>query len=222
MRQDQILNRMARQFGIPEPSLRERLTSLRNKQSRFERKEPEAPATAPTKRLLRPGDLSPLERELLELIIVSPLVAPIALERVQPEWLQCEAAKQMLGAYQELEFAGQSLDFDDVLIALEDPSLKSLLVTLHEQANAKLSFTRETAESRLRALTFRMGEQQDVVRRQRQMLELQNNKLSEEDELSVLTDVIRQARLRQGLEARSVDASDPASGVSENGQPSPQ
>lgn len=200
MRQDQILGRMARQFGLPEPSLRERLKSLRDKQSKWIRKpEPEEPAQ-PKQRLMRPGDMSPLERELLELIIVSPLVAPVALERVQPEWLQCDAAKQMLNAYQELEFAGQPLDFDSVMIALEDPSLKSLLVTLHEQANAKLSFTRETAESRLRALTFRMGELQDVQRQQRQIVELGSNKKSEEEKLSLLTDVIRQARLRQGLE----------------------
>ena len=226
MRQDQILNRMSRQFGVPEASLRERLKSLREKQSRMIRKPEAEPAAQPAKRLLRPSDLSPLERELLELIIVSPLVAPVALERVQPEWLQCDAARQMLGAYQELEFAGQSLDFDSVLIALEDPSLKSLLVTLHEQANAKLSFTRETAESRLRALTFRMGELQDALRRQRQLVTLQSSRLSEEDELSLLTDVIRQARLRQGLEEKKPEdsdseASDSASGVTESGQPSP-
>lgn len=226
MRQDQILNRMSRQFGVPEASLRERLKSLREKQSRMIRKPEAETAAQPAKRLLRPSDLSPLERELLELIIVSPLVAPVALERVQPEWLQCDAARQMLGAYQELEFAGQSLDFDSVLIALEDPSLKSLLVTLHEQANAKLSFTRETAESRLRALTFRMGELQDALRRQRQLVTLQSSRLSEEDELSLLTDVIRQARLRQGLEEKKPEdsdseASDSASGVTESGQPSP-
>ena len=226
MRQDQILNRMSRQFGVPEGSLRERLKSLREKQSKLIRR-PEAESVAqPAKRLLRPSDLSPLERELLELIIVSPLVAPVALERVQPDWLQCDAARQMLDAYQELEFAGQSLDFESVLIALEDPSLKSLLVTLHEQANAKLSFTRESAENRLRALTFRMGELQDALRRQRQMVELQSSKLSEEDELSLLTDVIRQARLRQGLEEKKPEdsdseVSDSASGVTESGQPSP-
>ncbi len=230
MRQDQILNRMARQFGLPEPSLRDRLKSLREKQSKLIRRPEADTPTQPAKRLLRPSDLSPLERELLELIIVSPMVAPVALERVQPEWLQCDAARQMLDAYQELEFAGQSLDFDSVLIALEDPSLKSLLVTLHEQATAKLSFTRETAESRLRALTFRMGELQDVLRRQRQMVELGSKSKSEEEKLSLLTDVIRQARLRQGLEekkpevpqnqASETGASESASGVSENGQSS--
>jgi DNA primase len=127
MRQDQILNRMSRQFGVPEASLRERLSRLREKQSRFVRKTTQAAEASPVRRLARPSDLTPLERELLELVIVSPLVAPMALERVQPDWLQCDAARQMLDAYQELEFAGHPLDFESVLIALEDPSLKSLL-----------------------------------------------------------------------------------------------
>ena len=204
MRQDQILSRMARQFGLPEPSLRDRLKSLREKQSRLIRK-PEADAPAqPAQRLMRPSDMSPLERELLELIIVSPLVAPVALERVQPDWLQCDASRQMFNAYQELEYAGHPLDFDNVLIALEDPSLKSLLVTLYEQATAKLSFTRETAENRLRALTFRMGELQDVQRHQRQVVVLGSSQKSAEEKLSLLTDVLRQARLRQGLEEKKL------------------
>jgi DNA primase len=221
MRQDQILNRMSRQFGVPETSLRDRLTALRNQQSRIVRRDhaDQDKSKTPAQRLLRPGDLSPVERELLELIIVSPLVAPMALERVHADWLQSDAAREMLGAYQELEFAGHPLDFDNVLIALEDPTLKSLLVTLHEQATAKLSFTRDTAETRLRSLTFRMGEQQDEIRRQRQMLELQSSKLSDEDELALLNDVIRQARLRQGLDGKDSAPSTSGSGVPENGQP---
>lgn len=207
LRQNQILPRLARKFSIPEDSLRERLTGLRQKQSRFKRRG-DSPAELP-KRLLRPGDLSPFERELLELIIVAPQVAPIALERVQSGWLECEAAQQMLDAYQQLEFSGQSLEFDSVLVALEDPSLKSLLVTLNEQANAKLQYTRDSAEERLRVLTHRMGEQRDQLRRQQQMTDLQNPDLTEKEELSVLEDVIRQARLRQGLVENGTPSGEP-------------
>lgn len=199
LRQNQVLPRLARKFSIPEESLREQLTALRNKQSRYKRRDNQESNDETSKRLLRPGDLSPYERELLELIIVAPQVAPIALERVQSGWLECDAAQAMLDAYQQLEFSGQSLEFDSVLVALEDPSLKSLLVTLHEQANAKLGYTSESAEDRLRVLTHRMGERQDEMRRQQQVSELQKSDLSETEELDVLQDVIRQARLRQGL-----------------------
>ncbi len=100
--------------------------------------------------------------------------------------------------------------FDSVLNALENPSLKSLLVTLYEQANAKLEFTKDTAENRLRVLTHRMGEQQDVVRRQQQITQLEKKELSENDELDMLQDVIRQARLRQGLDQRNSSQAFPA------------
>ncbi len=105
----------------------------------------------------------------------------------------------MLDAYQELEFSGNSLEFESVLTNLEDYTLKSLLVTLYEQAKKKLPYTRDTAEHRLSVLTRRMGEQQDALRQQQQVSELQKNQYSEEEEMKLLQDVIRQAKLRQGL-----------------------
>ncbi len=47
-----------------------------------------AATNARPQRLARPGDLSPVERELLELIISAPNLAPMILERVQPDWLE--------------------------------------------------------------------------------------------------------------------------------------
>lgn len=207
LRQNQVLPRLARKFSLPEDSLRQRLTELRERQSRFKSRNDDQENVV--KELMRPGDLAPFERELLELIIVAPQVAPIALERVQPGWLECEAARQMLGAYQELEFSGNSLEFNSVLNNLEDPILKSLLVTLHEQANAKLQYTRDSAEDRLRVLTHRMGERQDALRRQQQVTDLQKNQFSEEEEMSVLQDIVLQAQLRQGILAQGQESSEP-------------
>jgi len=202
LRQNQILPRLARRFSIGEDALRERLTALRNKQARFATRQTPAADTPQRKPLLKPSDLAPFERELLELVIVAPQIAPLALERVQTGWLQCEAARQMLDAYQQLEFSGQSLEFDRVLNALEDPSLKSLLVTLYEQATKKLEYTSDTPENRLRVLTHRMGEQQDVLRRQQQITQLEKKELTAEAKSDMLQDVIRQARLRQGLDTK--------------------
>ncbi|MEZ6136279.1 MAG: DNA primase [Pirellulaceae bacterium] len=196
LRQNQVLPRLARQFSVPEQSLRERLSQMRSRQSRFKRKARED--DRPAVELIRPGDLQPFERELLELIIVAPQVAPIALERVQSGWLECEAARAMFDAYQQLEFSGESLEFTNVLNALENSSLKSLLVTLHEQATAKLHYTRDSAEHRLRVLTQRMGERQDALRRQREMDSLVKG-LPLEEEIDILQQIVRQARLRQGL-----------------------
>jgi DNA primase len=151
-------------------------------------------------RLLRPGDLTPVERELLELVISAPALAPLVLERVQPEWLESQAAQAMLDAYQDLEIEGHALDFDSVLLALEDPSLKSLLVTLAEQAKAKEQYVTDTPENRLRVLTQRMGQQQEERRRRRQLNTLQDGGLSHDDEMNLLSDMIRQARQSHGLD----------------------
>ncbi len=201
IRQNQLLPRLARQFGIPEDSLRQRLTSLRSRQSaipRYQRQDEEHTAQKPV-RIMKPSDLSPYERELIELIIIAPQVAPIALEQVQSEWLECEAARAMLDAYQQLEFSGAPLDFESVLVALEDPSLKSLLVTLHEQAQAKLIHNRQTPEERLRLLTERIGQRQQEADQQRLVAQLQRG-VSEKEEIDILQEAVRQARLRQGLQ----------------------
>jgi hypothetical protein len=87
-------------------------------------------------------------------------------------------------------------------------SLKSLLVTLHEQAHAKLAHTRESAEQRLLMLTQRLGERHEELRRQKKVEQLQKG-VSANEELDILQDVIRQARLRQGLKHHEPSAKEP-------------
>jgi DNA primase len=151
-------------------------------------------------RLVRPGDLTPVERELLELVISAPNLAPMVLERILPDWITSEAARRMLETYHELELEGQSLEFDSVLVSMEDPSLKSLMVTLYEQAQVKQQFVRDTPEQRLRVLTQRMGQQQEELQRRHQLSILANGGLDDQTELDLLSDFIRQARQSHGLE----------------------
>ncbi len=166
------------------------------------------PGSAVTRtRFMRPGDLNPIERELLELMISAPNVAPMVLERVMADWIECEAARCMLQAYRDLELEGHSLEFDSVLVALEDPSLKSLLVTLYEQAQVKQQFVKDSPEQRLRVLTQRLGQQQEELQRRRQLVLLEDGGLDDETELSLLNDFIRQARQSHGLDDKTEDES---------------
>ncbi len=199
VRQDQILARLSKQFGVVESTLRDRLSSLRrvvpkSRPDRLQDDQPQAP------KLVRPSDLLPLERELLELMIIAPHLAPIALERIMPEWLESAAAREMLQAYQQLESMGIDLAFDSVLNALEDASLKSLLVILFDKSQERQRFVKDTPEDRLRVLTQRMGERQEQMRRQQQENELGSERLDESEKLSLLNEMIRQARQRQGLQ----------------------
>ena len=198
LRQDQILARLSRQFAVAETTLRDRLSSLRRSAPRV--RADHSHSDVPPPKMVRPGDLSPLERELLELMIISPELAPMALERILPDWLQNASARAMLDAYQLLESQGVDLQFNSVLNALEDASLKSLLVILFDQAQVKQQYVKESPENRLRVLTQRMGEQQEQMRRQQQELELGSERLDESEKLSLLNEMIRQARQRQGVQ----------------------
>ena len=72
------------------------------------------------------------------------------------------------------------------------------------------NFVTRVIRQKIGVLTQRMGEQQDVHRRQQQISTLEKKELSPQDELDMLQDVIRQARLRQGLEHRhSTSAAQP-------------
>ncbi len=110
----------------------------------------------------------------------------------------------MLAAYHDLEFQGYSLEYDSVLLAIEDASLKSLLVTLYEQAQVKQQFVKDTPEQRLRVLTQRMGQRVEEQQRRRQLLQLEDGGLDDETELSLLSDFIRQARQSHGLDDRQI------------------
>ncbi|MBX3422479.1 MAG: DNA primase [Pirellulaceae bacterium] len=211
IRQNQVLTRLSRQFTIGEEVLRQQLSALRQRQSQLTqsvRSRAQEPQETAPPIAFHLSDLSPFERELLELLIIAPQVAPIVLERVQSGWLECKAARAMLDAYQQLDFSGVSLEFNSVLSAVEDPSLKSLLVTLHDQAAAKSSSTKASADERLRALTQRIGQRHDELRGL-QLVEQLRKGVSEKEEMDLLQDVIRQARLRQGLQTAALSA-DPA------------
>ena len=188
---------IAAENGVPAPHTNGAQSTISNDgQTRSEDSRPA--------RLARPGDLSPVERELLELIISAPHLAPIILERIQPDWIESPVARDMLTAYLDLEFQGYSLEYGSVLVAIEDASLKSLLVTLYEQAQVKQQFVKDTHEQRLRVLTQRMGQRAEEQQRRRQLLKLEDGGLDDETELNLLSDFIRQARQSHGLDDRQI------------------
>ncbi len=160
-------------------------------------------AEAP-KRIARPSDLAPIERELMELLVSAPSLAPVVLERVQPDWIESDMARAMFDAYQELELQGYSLEYASVLVAIEDASIKSLMVTLYEESLAKQKFVKDTPEQRLRVLTQRMGQRQEEQQRRRQLMQLEDGGLDDETELRLLTDFIRQARQSHGLDDNQI------------------
>ena len=81
---------------------------------------PPAQLPAPT---LQP--ITGIDRELFELLIESPDLAGTAVESIDPVWLDSNASKMLLSAYQDLDLAGRDLTVESLLLLIENEFLKN-------------------------------------------------------------------------------------------------
>ena len=83
--------------------------------------------------------------------------------------------------------------------ATEDAGLKSVLVSIEEHWARKTPLSMMTADERLHSLCERLSGQDDKAQRRSQIQSLEKKQFDEETSLSVLHDIVQQARVRHGL-----------------------
>jgi len=210
LRQEQILSRLARQFGVGLTEVRSRLVELRERAERYERLRADATHLRPgglqdeeelvEEQDYRYRELSPVELELLEILVLHSELVPFAIERFPVKQLASSTARGVFQLYIDLDFEGGALDYASVLAAAEDPDLKSVLESIQEVALVKASKALLDAEARLHSLCEHWGDQGEATHRDSQRQALENGLLDEDKQLDVLESLIRQARLRHGIE----------------------
>ena len=226
LRQDQLIARLARQFGIEQSEIRLRLESIRKQTSHREKQRRElrssqiVPSTGvsgnnvlgisePTRRFdqnvapesiaYKYGEMTPTECELFEIMATHPELAPMAIERFHVSNLSTVTAKRLFQLVLDLELEGHALDFDSVMSATEDAGLKSVLVSIEEHAARKTPLSMMTADERLHSLCERLSGQNDKAQRRSQIQSLETKQFDEETSMSLLHDIVQQARVRHGL-----------------------
>lgn len=218
LREHQMLARMSRQFSVAEEMLRERLRDLRQRAKR-----PESPATIAgdaegTQRPLEP--LSPLDRELLEIILLDPRSVSEFAKEIRAEEIQSSAARQIFNHCCELQSAGILPDFDRLMLDFDDGAIKNLLVGIDEEAQDKANpkappeETEEEAEyvkmkrpvqppldiaAWRTALIERIQHRKGRERLSATLQSLKQNKHEARDELELLNQIIAEKRTRQGI-----------------------
>ena len=226
LRQDQLIARLARQFGIEQSEIRLRLESIRKQTAVREKQRKELrrsqppsiansvnPAVQTTvggphslEQVVAPGTISykysemtPTECELFEIMATHPELAPMAIERFPVANLSTTTAKKLFQLVLDLELEGHALDFDSLMSATEDAGLKSVLVSIEEHAARKTPLSMMTADERLHSLCERLSGQDDRAQRRSQIQSLERKQLDEESSLSLLQEIVQQARVRHGL-----------------------
>jgi DNA primase len=213
LRQDQILARLSRQFGIGQQEIKQRLEGIRagavrrqqfrDQLAASERTSDQGPHGTPDRvaatERLRYSDLKPLEAELFEIMVLHPDLAPMAIERVPPELLLSPTSKRLFGLYVELDLSARSLDFENVLASTIDPQLQSVLVSIEEHATHKAAKAILNAEERLHSLCERWSGHSEAAFHRSQIRALEQKGLDAQAEVDVLSAFLSQARIRHGI-----------------------
>ena len=192
VREQQVLVRLARQFGIGQDALLTRLKALRQSAASLARpamnvsdERPAAPAR------LR---LSAWDRELMEIILCAGDQMDALLEQIYPEDIESSAVQQIYTLAAELFHNGTTPTFDQLMLATEDASLKSLLVDCDEQGQQK---TTSDAGQRLRDLLADRDRRSQEARHSSTMAELKQNQLDPEQADRALVAMFNDLKRRQ-------------------------
>lgn len=199
LRQDQLLTRLARQFGVEREQLKQRLLELRSRSPMpraFDTAEQSQPTIDMSKLLRR-------ETEIMELLLNSPEHLDTIIENVAPEQFVEGPLKQLFQFIDQCFQNGESTSFDDLMLSVENPDLKNVLCYLDEQWHEKITLNPELANQDTGKIVteiinvFRNLELDSGSRKT--ISELSQQELDEKEELSTLEELLNQTRQRHGL-----------------------
>ena len=183
LREQQVLNRLAREFRIDESQLRSQVLEIRGKQ----RTNPILDSSNEPTPQVKPH-LTRMERDLFELLIRNPEAISRVLETVCVSQLETATARQLYDCYAELEAQGLTPDYQRVILEFDEPEMKNLLVELDEDCQKKFSAESEAVLSDL-LLVFERRYAEAELRDN--LATLESGKIDEEKQLHLLQDLIR-------------------------------
>jgi len=190
LREDQVLGRLSRRFGLSREALANRLRDLRSQ--RPVAVEPAAPLPAPAALRRLPA----WDREVLEVLVGVPDSIGLIIREVPAADLESPECRTVLEAARQLHDAGKPVALSGLLLAITDPTLQSLLVAVDDS----------TAERGPVDPAERLHHLEDALRRrsaQRQAQAsaraLKSSRLDPGSEAVLLERLVAQRRAVQGM-----------------------
>ena len=199
LRQDQLLNRLSRQFGVEREQLKQRIVELRtkNRSAMPVTETVNSPLAIDYTKLLR------RECELVQLLLNAPEHLDTIVENIPPSLFVSGPLRRLYEIIDDCFQSGEEVSFDAMLLNIEDTEIKSLLIFLDEQWHEKLEALKpqpgfSTAKLVEQTMTvFRRLESESDSRKA--IGELQNKQLDEQEELTTLEELLNQSRQQHGL-----------------------
>ncbi len=198
LREDKVLQRFAARFRVDEQEVRRRLTALRRRASR--RVSLPSPAEAPDVIAdeAPPQKMDPTQRELLELLLGHPESFDSIRAAVDVQQIPRGRGRQIFEVCCRLAESGAVPTFERLMLQFDDPVVKSLLVELDEQGQAKREHGADP-EVLLRQLANTFANQEADKQRPGQIATLREGGLDDRQASELLEEILRQEKSRQGI-----------------------
>lgn len=188
LREDQVLGRLSRRFGLSRDTLRGRMLDLRGRKVA---RQPDDEAPAREARRLPAWD-----REVIEVLVGVPDAAGLIVREVGSAGLESPAARAVVAAAARLHEAGRPVGLGDLLLEVADPGLQSLLVAIDE-TGPRLAAA-EPAE-RLRQFSDALERRTAAVRARASARSLKTDRLDSRAEAELLERLVAERRVAQGM-----------------------
>ncbi|MFM7206852.1 MAG: DNA primase [Planctomycetaceae bacterium] len=189
LREDQVLGRLSRRFGLSRDLLRSRLLDLRGPTAR-------AVAPAAEQGTRHPGRLPAWDREVLEVLVGVPGSVGLVVREVTSTDVETPACRSIIETARRLHDAGRDVALSDLLLEIPDPAVQSLLVAVDEAAAARGTLDpQERVGHFTEALRRRSADRQALASARA----LKTNRLDSGSETEILERLLAERRAAQGM-----------------------
>lgn len=201
LREDQVLGRLSRRFGLSREALRSRMLTLR---SSGLRRAPSPDVDASTVAVTDgtglsaclPARLPAWDREVLEVLVGVPGGAGLIVREVQSAELATVECRAVLEAAQRLQADGREVALDGLLLEINDPTVQSLLVAVDETIASRTPVDPGERMLHLEDALRRRSAQRQAHRSART---LKTSRLDPGSEAALLEQLVAQRRAAQGM-----------------------
>jgi len=191
LREDQLVGRLSRRFGLSREALQTRLTELARSRREGSRPSADAPTESIDARSLPAWD-----REVIEAIITAPGAVGPLLERLSPEELETETGRRLLTTAHQLWASGREPTLATLLLELTEPALQGLLVQLDESVRDQ---THLAETDRLHHLDAAIARRRAERTARQTLRTLKASPLQPDDEAAILEQLVATRRAAQGM-----------------------
>ena len=204
LREDQVLGRLSRRFGLSREALVGRLSAVRGDlharstaTSRSGGGEFAAGVDSqPVRFVPSPGKLPAWDREVLEVLVGVPEATGLVIREVPSAELQDRSCRTVLETARRMHDEGREVNLGGLLLELTDPALHSLLVAVDSQVHAAGAATASDRLSHLEDALRQRRAERDVADRVRK---LKSSDLDSQTEADLLEQLVLKRREAQGM-----------------------